>query len=159
MMIRAGSKGDLPVLKQMMREFVDYLNAIDDSESGSDAEIARVESLLFEPDAVGRLLIAEENGQVAGYLICFPGLWMDPAAKALFVADLFVRETWRSAGVGEALMREAQTLAKDENADRLIWTVWRQNPGAIQFYTQIGGEFLDEELLMTLPVGTVAAGS
>jgi hypothetical protein len=43
-------------------------------------------------------------------------------------------------------------VAREQQAKRVVWEVWRKNPAAIDFYKSIGGEVFDENLLMNLVV-------
>jgi GNAT superfamily N-acetyltransferase len=149
--IRPARRADLPVIRQMMREFVDHLNRLDedDADEVSDAEIARIEPLAFGPGAPCTIIVAQSGGEPAGYLTYFWGMSMDGVGPALFVGDLFVRQCRRKTGVGRALMLEARAIAERADAIQVNWTVWRRNRAARRFYKALGAEPYDEEVLMT----------
>ena len=150
--IRALRPADLPVLKDMIRENIDYLNAIDEPEEVSQETIDRVAALALGPDALCSVLIAEMDEQVGGYLLYFVGVDMDVVAPAIHINDLFVREALHRRGIGCALMNAARAVAKQRGAARLFWTVWRKNPKAIAFYRELGAKpWDDEEILMQWP--------
>ncbi len=73
----------------------------------------------------------------------------------LFVADLFVSESFRRGNVGSALMFRAREIAREHAASQIVWTVWRKNPKAVEFYKALGARVFDEEILMTWPVESV----
>ena len=52
-------------------------------------------------------------------------------------------------GAGRALMDAVKAIAREQQAKRIVWEVWRKNPLAIEFYKGIGGEVFDENLLMS----------
>jgi GNAT superfamily N-acetyltransferase len=61
--------------------------------------------------------------------------------------DLFVDPSFRSLGVGSALLAYLGRHAKKIGAGRINWSVLRWNVGARKFYTETcGGEELDEWL-------------
>ncbi len=53
-----------------------------------------------------------------------PGIWLD---------DLYVREGYRSRGVGKALMAELARIAKGLGCGRIEWTVALSNERGIAF--------------------------
>lgn len=143
---RKATEGDLPALTAMTREFNAYLDILGGSEIADDAaEVAaaamdRLRTLAFGPSPLCAVLIAELDGETAGYLNYFVGVYMEDATPALHIADFFVTETYRRRGVGKALMQEARRIAMDLGASRLLWTVWRRNLDAINFYEALGAE-------------------
>jgi GNAT superfamily N-acetyltransferase len=144
--IRKATEADLPVLTAMTREFNDLLDVLGgDPPSEDAAEFAagampRLRSFAFGPSPLCTVLIAELDGETAGYLTYFIGVYMDDATPALHVADFFVSERYRRRGVGKALMLDARRIAADRGASRLLWTVWRRNNDAIRFYENLGAE-------------------
>ena len=51
---------------------------------------------------------------------------------------------------GKRLMATARDLALQHGAERVWWTVWRQNPKAMDFFEAIGGLPVDEERIMVM---------
>ena len=150
--VRFAGEADIPAVKALMREFVDYLNAIDEPEDVPDAVLDRLGPLAFGPNKLCTALIAEVDGEPAGYLLYFTGIFTDPMTPVLFVADLFVSEPFRRANVGSALMRRTREIAREHAANQIVWTVWRKNPKAVEFYESLGARVFEEEILMTWPV-------
>jgi GNAT superfamily N-acetyltransferase len=147
--VRSVRRHDLPILKCMIHENIEYLNAIDEPEEVSDATIDQIEGLVFGPSPLSSVVLAELDREVAGYLLYFLGVDMDEVAPALHINDLFVRIAAHRHDVGRALMNRAREIAVARGAARLFWTVWRKNPQAIEFYRSLGAEVWDEELPMT----------
>ena len=152
LVVREAVPSDIPAIKTMMREFADYLNAIDEPEEVPDAVLDRIGALAFGPDKLCTALIADVVGRPAGYLLYFTGIFTDPMTPVVFVADLFVSEAYRRADVGSALMHRTREIARDRAANQVVWTVWRKNPKAVAFYKALGAREFDEEILMTWPV-------
>ncbi|SEA67966.1 GNAT family N-acetyltransferase [Rubrimonas cliftonensis] len=155
--IRAGTPADAAALAAMMLDFEATLNAIattpDELTDRTAEAAAAMAALALRPEGPARVLIAEAEGACAGYLAFSPVLWMDDAATAFFISDLFVSEAVRGAGAGRALMEAAAAAARAEGAGRLVWCVWRRNAPALAFYDRLGAEELASERLMTLTVG------
>jgi GNAT superfamily N-acetyltransferase len=144
--IRKATEADLPALTAMTRAFNDYLDTLGGDPPAADAaEVAaaatdRLRTFAFGPSPICTVLIAEMDGETAGYLNYYIGVFMDDATSALHVADFYVAERYRLRGAGKALMLEARRIATDLGASRLLWTVWRRNEDAIRFYEKLGAE-------------------
>lgn len=148
--IRDGRPGDRKAILALMREFEDYLAAIDPVAAAADPfpklDIEKAAGLAFARDPICAALIAEADGRPVGYLAYHFGVW--EIYPALFVAGLFVAATARQHGVGRALMAEAQRLAASRGATHMTWMVWRKNAPAIGFYEHLGAEPYDANFQM-----------
>jgi len=84
-----------------------------------------------------RIIVAEEEGAVAGVLHVFERPALDKGCEAVIQA-LVVDDTMRSRGVGEALMREAEAWAAQRGlaATSLYTNITRDRARA--FYERIG---------------------
>jgi len=148
--IRPLREEDASAVETMSREFAAYLKALDPSEEDvPPLTAASIRANAFGPEACVSGLVADSAGEPAGYLLYSIAFWADDVAPALFMPDLFVRETVRGAGIGRLLMQEAAQIIKARGGKRIIWTVWNKNPEAIAFYKRVGGELISSELLMT----------
>ncbi len=146
--IRPAQPSDRAAVTRLLGEFVDYLNAIENS--GENVDLDALMDLAFGPDPVCRTLIAEQDGRAVGYVSFHPGIW--EIYRAIHVISFFVRAEARGTGAGRALMEAVKALARDQGAQRVVWEVWRKNPLAIDFYKAIGGEVFDDNLRMSLVV-------
>ncbi|MGF7161095.1 GNAT superfamily N-acetyltransferase [Rhodoligotrophos appendicifer] len=156
LVLRPATEADKPALRALLREFMDYLNAIEPGEPVADERIAMLTDLAFGPDRLVNSLVAERDGRLVAELAWTIGIF--EVFKALQVVSLFVTASERASGVGKALMEKAQELALEHGAERVWWTVWRQNPKAIAFYETIGGKSFDEEMLMVLEPRRMGGG-
>jgi GNAT superfamily N-acetyltransferase len=96
---------------------------------------ARWRELLGGDDVI--VLIAERDGQAAGYVSALrrPHLWSGEDILAL--DDLYVREQHRDGGVGRALMLELARVALPQGLT-IAWGVQPDNHDAQRFYRRLG---------------------
>jgi GNAT superfamily N-acetyltransferase len=99
---------------------------------------------LFGPQPKFRALIAEWNGEPAGYASFFHFYSTYEGSAALFLEDLFVLEEFRGHGIGKSLLAAVAKLALDEGCFGLRWEVLDWNHAAIEFYENLGATFLSE---------------
>ena len=134
----------------MAGEFHAFLAAIDGSDPSFDVEATAVKLVRagFGAEPLFTCLIAEVGGEPAGYAIYNIGYWADSLQGMVLLSDLFVREAWRSRGVGRQLMGRLAEIGKERDCEIVVWTVWTKNPAAKAFYERLGAEAIDDEKLM-----------
>lgn len=102
----------------------------------------------------GRLLIAELDDEVAGYVSLFQtvprGSPDDADETHALVSELCVLERFRGRGVGTALLAAAERLAIEAGATNLRLSVVFDNDGARRLYKRFG--FEDITVLMRKPL-------
>lgn len=91
-----------------------------------------------------RVLMAEWDGQPAGYAFFFDYYSTFEGRAGLFLEDVYVRERYRGRKIGNELMARVAAVAREENCFGVRWQVLDWNTPAIDFYRKIGAEFLDE---------------
>ncbi|MEZ5925447.1 MAG: GNAT family N-acetyltransferase [Hyphomicrobiaceae bacterium] len=151
--IRPATPADRPELARMLREVLDYFEALAPdplAEQPTADDLWATSGLSFTDNPVCATLIPEVDGRIAGYLAYHFGVWEIYAA--LFVAGLYVRPEYQRGGVGRALMDEVRVLARARGATRMTWEVWRLNPRAIAFYESLGAEGYDDNLRMAMKI-------
>lgn len=146
--LRPATKADLPAIKTMAREFVEYLNTIDELEAIDPALFDKVEKLAFGPAPFCTIELAEIDGAPVGYMIYFFGIETNGFEPVLHIADLFVREAWREHGVGRVFMDRAAAITRECGGRTLFWVVWNKNAKALDFYRRLGAKAWDEAILM-----------
>ena len=130
----------MPLLFALIRQLAEYERAAD--------QVIGTEQLLFEAlfgdDAVAEAVIAEVDGEPAGFALfyrtfstwlCLPGLWLE---------DLFVSAAHRRGGIGSALLSHLAQLAISRGYRRLEWSALDWNTPALDFYESIGATRLAE---------------
>ena len=136
---RVATIDDVPLLKKLIHELAEY-------EREPQAVLITEEQLIldgFGPEPKFRAIIAEQDGQPAGYAVFFDSYstWTGPS---LFLEDLFVREPFRGHGVGRSLLCQVAHIAGLEGCHTIRLDVLDWNESAIQFYKSIGGEYLQQ---------------
>ena len=138
--IRNATPADVPQILAFIRALAEY-------ERAPDAVVATDEALLrdgFGPNPFFSCLIAEHDGQPAGFALFFYNYstWM--GRPGIYLEDLFVLPELRGRGIGKALLRRVAAIAVEKGCQRLQWEVLDWNTPAIEFYRAMGAEFLDE---------------
>jgi GNAT superfamily N-acetyltransferase len=138
--IREAEPGDVELIFSLIVELAEYERA-PDKVTGTVELLSRA---LFGPHPSAEALIAEVDGQPAGFAVfhgtfstweCRPGIWLE---------DLFVPESHRRSGVGKALLERLAMLTIERECARLEWTVLTWNAPALDFYEQLGAEVMHE---------------
>ncbi len=88
-------------------------------------------------------LIAECDGDAAGYALYYHGYDTDRATRGVYLADLYVSERHRRRGVGRALMEAAARACRDDGGCWMFWSVLKRNRAARRFYRSIAPELRD----------------
>jgi GNAT superfamily N-acetyltransferase len=128
-------------------QILSFIRALAEFERAPDAVVATEEGLLrdgFGPRPFYYSLIAEQDGQPAGFALYFfnYSTWM--GRPGVYLEDLFVLPEFRGLGIGKALLRQVAAFAVEKGCQRLQWEVLDWNTPAIDFYRAMGAEFLDE---------------
>lgn len=88
-----------------------------------------------------RVQMAEEDGQIAGYLKLMPmDLPTGHPAGSLEIKQLYILEPWQGAGLAAALMNWAVETARADGAPALFLSVWQKGERAQAFYRKHGFE-------------------
>jgi GNAT superfamily N-acetyltransferase len=139
LLIRPATLDDAALLRAMIRELAEYEHELDQV-TISENDLRR--------DGFGekprfRALIAEWEGQAAGYALFFEyySTWV---GRGLYLEDLFVREKFRGRGIGTALLAHVARIAVEERCCGVHWEVLNWNTKAIEMYRQIGAKFPDQ---------------
>ena len=138
--IRAATVNDVALLKALIFELAEYERERNQVVI-SEADLVRDG---FGPQPKFRALIAEWDGQTAGYALFFGSYSTWEGRPGLFLEDLFVRQTFRGKGIGKALLANVAGIAKRENCYGVRWEVLDWNQPAIDFYKKLGATFLDQ---------------
>ena len=101
---------------------------------------ADLEKLLADPDRP--ILIADIDGQVAGYAFCILQVTEnDPVLcdrKVLYIDDICVDENCRGRGIATTLYEKVVAYAKSIGCHAVTLNVWCGNDSAMKFYEKCG---------------------
>jgi GNAT superfamily N-acetyltransferase len=138
--IRRATAADVPQILAFVRALATY-------EREPDAAVATEADLLRDGFGLKPFyfcLIAERDGQPAGFALYFFNYSTWAGRPGIYLEDIFVQPKFRSLGIGKALLQRVATIALENNCTRLQWEVLDWNTPAIDFYRAMGAEFLDE---------------
>lgn len=141
--IRPADQTDISLILQFIRDLAAY-EKLAHEVAATEAQLAHT---LFPPgDAApaAHVIIAEINGQPAGFALYFFNYSTFLARPGLYLEDLFVAEACRGRGIGKALLLHLAQLANARGCGRMEWSVLDWNQPAIEFYESIGARRMRE---------------
>lgn len=80
-----------------------------------------------------------DNEELLGYAVAYVVPFTFDLRPNLMLKELYVRQTTRGVGIGQALMAAVVAFAKERGCARLKWDVLPGNTSAQAFYRSIGG--------------------
>ena len=138
--IRPATIEDVPLLSTLIHELAEY------DRLGHEASVTEEDLMRdgFGPRPKFRAVVAEWNGEAAGYALFFEFYSTFQGRAGLFLDDLYVRPQLRKNGIGRALLAHVAGIAWKEKYFCVRWEVLDWNTPAIKFYSDLGAVFLDE---------------
>ncbi len=130
MVVREALRSDVGELAALICELADYEHLRHEV----IWEPAELEEAIFGPRSPARVLIAECDGQVAGFALYFETFSTFLGRSGIWLEDLFVRGPFRSRGVGRELLGRLRELTDG----RVEWNVLDWNTASIAFYDGLG---------------------
>ena len=144
--IRSATREDVPVMRSLICGLAAYERKAHKAVV-TEGDLSRDG---FGPRPKFRTLIAEWQGEPAGYASFFYFYSTFQGRPALFLEDLFVLDKFRGKGVGKALLAAVAKLALEEGCYGLRWEVLDWNRPALQFYERLGADFLNERKVVAM---------
>ncbi len=144
--IRLAVASDAATIAELVRELADYEKLLHEAK-------ARPEDFLRELTAeqpVIHVLIAEWNGQPAGFALYFFNFSTFVGRPGLYLEDLFVRPALRQHGIGRGLLRALARVARERDCGRMEWAVLDWNEPALRFYQTLGARQMKEWIVHRL---------
>ena len=103
-----------------------------------------IKSTLFGVRPAAEVVIAEWDGQPAGFALFFPTYSTFLAKAGIWLEDLYVRQEFRGRGIGKSLLSHLAMLSLERDCGRLEWAVLDWNQPAIDFYSRLGAQAQDQ---------------
>jgi len=144
--IRPATCADAPLIATLVRELADYEKLLPDAKATAADFLRELEA----PNPVIHVLIAEWDGEPAGFALYFFNFSTFVGRPGLYLEDLFVKPALRSHGIGRALLRELARIARQRNCGRMEWAVLDWNEPALRFYKTLGARRLNEWIVHRL---------
>jgi GNAT superfamily N-acetyltransferase len=138
--IRPATADDVALIAQLIRDLAEY-------ERLAHAAVATEGGLrgqLFGEHPAAEVLIAEADGEPAGFALFFHTFSTFLGKRGLYLEDLFVRPDFRGLGLGKHLMAALARIAVQRDCGRFEWSVLDWNEPAIGFYRRLGATGQDE---------------
>jgi GNAT superfamily N-acetyltransferase len=138
--IRPATPADVPLIATLIRELARYERL----EHQVALDEGRLHRHLFGPVPACGALIAEADGEAAGFALFFASYSTFLTEVCLHLEDLFVLPRHRGRGLGLALLRAVAAVAVERGCPRLDWQVLDWNELAIGFYARQGARLLPD---------------
>jgi GNAT superfamily N-acetyltransferase len=154
--IRPATRADAPLIASLVRELAEYEKLL--PEARATAEDFQRE--LDSPNPVIHVLLAEFDGEPAGFALYFFNFSTFVGRPGLYLEDLFVRPAQRSRGIGRALLAALARVAQQRDCGRMEWAVLDWNEPALRFYKSLGARQMNEWIIHRLTpaeIGKLAA--
>jgi diamine N-acetyltransferase len=120
----------------MIRELAEFENLSHEVES-SESDLREA---LFSSSPVAEALVAEMDGETAGFALFFTTYSTFAGKPGLFLEDLYIRPNFREKGLGKSLIVAGAKIARARNYARYEWVVLDWNARAISFYQSCGAK-------------------
>jgi len=131
--VRPARPEDAGTILSLIRELAHYEKMLDQVRA-TEADIARDG---FGPTPRFECLLAEVDGIAVGFALFFHNYSTFEGCAGLYLEDVYVAPTARTAGVGRALMAYLARLAVERGCARFELSVLHWNP-ARRFYDRLG---------------------
>jgi len=138
--IRPARPGDEALIATLVKELAAYERLADQAV----ATPAALAAALFGPSPTAHALIAEAEGQPAGFCLYFYSFSTFIGRPGIYVEDVFVRPEFRRRGFGRAFFHYLARKAVAEGCGRMEWAVLDWNEPAIRFYAALGAVPMSE---------------
>ncbi len=132
--LRPARHEDVPAILALIRALAEYEQLAHEVE----ADEATLAATLFGERPCAEVVIAEVDGETAGFTLFFHNYSTFLARPGLYLEDLFVQPRHRGLGIGKRLMAHLAQLAIARGCGRFEWSVLDWNAPAIGFYRRLG---------------------
>ncbi|MDO6434876.1 GNAT family N-acetyltransferase [Flavitalea sp. BT771] len=141
--IRPAAKEDFPSVFNLFREFSLFQK--------TPEKLHITLQQLTADEEHFKCFVAVADGQIIGFATWFFAYY-SWTGRAIYLDDLYVKDTHRKYGIGRQLLDTVIGHAKENNCRSVRWLVSRWNDNAIGFYQKMGAHIDDTEITAVLPL-------
>ena len=155
--VRRAMAADAEAVLALIQALADYEKLQGPDEGARE----RLRTGLFDGRLGMLTLVAEVEGEIAGYAVAYEQYSTFEGLPKLFLEDIFVLEQHRGTGAGHALFREVAAVAGRRGCCEMEWQVLTWNEPAIDFYRRRGAKHDQDWYIYLLDangIARVAAG-
>jgi GNAT superfamily N-acetyltransferase len=138
--LRSATVSDVPLIRELIEGLAEYERLRHECHATDDL----LRASLFGERSYAEVVIAEWDGEAAGFALFFHNYSTFLARPGIYLEDLFVRPAHRGRGIGKALLSHLAALAVQRHCGRLEWSVLDWNSDAIGFYKKLGARPQDD---------------
>lgn len=140
--LRSAQPADIPQILTFIRELAEYERA----PGMAVATSADLQRYLFGERPLAFVVMADWDGDPAGFALWFYSFSTWEGRPALYLEDLFVRPSYRGRGIGKVLLKYLAAVALRQGCTRFVWQVLDWNTPSLEFYKAMGAKVLEEWL-------------
>lgn len=138
--LRTAQADDVGLILSFIQELADYERLTHLVE----ADAAMLHDTLFGKIPYAEVVIAELDVRPAGFALFFHNYSTFLGRPGLYLEDLYVKPDFRGSGIGGRLLSHLGALAVQRGCGRLEFSVLDWNKPAIDVYTNLGAEPMDD---------------
>ena len=145
--IRPANEMDFPEIFSLITEFSIF--------QGTPEKVSITVDQMQENKELFNCLVAEtKDKHIIGFASFFFAYY-SWSGKALYLDDLYVKETFRNQAIGKMLFDAVLVYAKNNHCNKMRWLVSKWNTNAIGFYKSIGANIDETELTCDLTLNEI----
>ena len=144
--LRSATSGDSVTIFRLIQALAEYEQLAHEVTGSAET----LQTALFGERPAAEVLLAEVDGEAAGFALFFPTYSSFEGKPGIYLEDLFVQPDYRRQGIAKALLNRLAKLVLERQGCRLEWAVLDWNTPAIDFYKRIGADQLGHRCLCRL---------
>lgn len=133
--IRKATKDDISLVQNLIKGLAAYEKRPQDM-TGTQEQLMY---WIFERK-IATVLIAEYEGNAAGYALYYPVFGSFSAVGKVHLEDLFLKEELRGRGFGRYFLTKIAEMVRAEGYTEMEWSCLDWNQPSIDFYNKLGAK-------------------
>ena len=115
-----------------------------------EADVEQLRATLFGDCRFAEVVIAELDGEPAGFMLYYHNYSTYLGKPGLHVEDLYVKPEHRGHGIAMMLFKHVAKIAIDRGCGRFEFWVLDWNGPAVSFYEKLGAKAMDEWMMFRI---------